>query len=247
MQRLQVKDAVRHLRDVDASQVVRIGLPKWAWWTPASVALAVLVALLPSHEKLIEAAAAPLDESAAIADRVDDELDDLQQAAQESGLEEFERLVNELRKQTAALKDPEADLPTALATLSDMQQKLQQLQTELSIAATDTQLKSLGEALETAEPFQPAAEALKQGDLAGAADKLKAADPESLDAREARAAAEKLAEVSKAMQDAGMNELSEKTSSLERRRARSAGRCRSEVVRRRCRADSPACGPQANV
>ncbi len=214
LQRLQIRDALRHLDDVDASLVVPIGLPRWAWRAPASVAVAVTLLLLPTREqRAAETAFAKVDTSA-VAERLAADLDELKAAAEESGLDEFERVVSQLQKRTKQLRDSEPDLPTALATMSETQQELAKQLKELSITATDTQLKSLGEALETAEEFQPAAESLKQGNFDTAAQQLESVDAQKLSTREAKAAAEKLAEVARAMKDAGMQKLSDKTSEM---------------------------------
>lgn len=213
MHRLQVADAVEHLRVVDPRQVVPLhGLRPWPYavgaWVATGVAM-VLVMVFWTHVPAVEAGPTPpLPQIVAEAERLQASLQDLEEAAREDDNKGLQKLVEQLRQKTEELKEPGVDEREALAKLSEMQAAVHAQQAQYNTALVDGQLQSLGAALSGATALEGAGKALQEAKLEKAAQELEKLEDPQLDRKQAKVVEEKLAQVAKEMGDVGLGQLS---------------------------------------
>lgn len=210
LQQLQLADAMQHLQRVEAKQVVPFVLPSSFRWAAATTALAVALLCWPTGRSQVSAGpSTPLDAIVAEAEVVEEELKELLEELPEEHDPEVDELVKELLAKAAEMKEPGVDVREALAKLSEMQSALQAVAAELNVAATDEQMKAIGEALQSAEALQEAGQALQEGQYDKASEALAKLDSPKLDRKESRAVADKLKKASEDAAQKGMKNLSE--------------------------------------
>ena len=209
-EQLQLADAVQHLQRVEARQVVPLVLPTSLRWAAATTVLAVVLLCWPTGYSQINAGPSqPLDAIVAEAELIEDDLMELLEELPEDHDPELDALVKELLAKAAEMKQPGVDVREALAKLSEMQSALQAVAAELNVAATDEQMKAIGEALQSAEALQDAGKALQEGQYDKASEQLAKLDNPKLDRKESRAVADKLEKASQAADQKGLKKLAE--------------------------------------
>ncbi|QDU61413.1 hypothetical protein Pan216_22690 [Planctomycetes bacterium Pan216] len=209
LQSLQIEDATDHLRRADPKRVVSLVPAREFYYGLGACCLAVglLVIPLPTQEPL---AASPvvLPHIEQISRVMAEDLDELDQLAQEEKEVEFQELVEELREQTRELEQPGVDEHEALAKLSEMEASIATLQSEHNVAAVDAALASLGDAMSAAPALAEVADALKKGDHDKAAESLESLEQAKLSRKEAKAVADRMMKVAKRMSDNDMGQTS---------------------------------------
>ena len=94
-----------------------------------------------------------------------------------------------------------------------MQAAIAAQQAEFNVGQVDAQMQALGEAMASTQALEGAGQALQQGKYDKAAEQLEKAEPK-LDRKEAKTLKEKLAQAAKAMEEAGLTDLSTATTEL---------------------------------
>ena len=210
LQQLQLADAVQHLQRVEAKQVVPFALPSSFRWTAVTTALAITLLCWPTGRSQVSAGPSqPLDAIVTEAKVIEEDLMELIEELPEDHDPEIDELVKELLKKAEEMKEPGVDTREALAKLSEMQSALQAVAAELNVAATDEQMKAIGEALQSAEALSEAGQALQEGQYDKASEALAKLDNPKLDRKESRAVADKLNKASEKSGEKGMKNLSE--------------------------------------
>jgi len=173
LHKLALADAMTHLEKVNPRQVVPLRMPRVLPYALATFSAAlILVAFTIWNSPVNASPAAPLDVVLAQADRLTEEIKELEEFASKEKDPEIEKLVKELKAAIEELKKPGADEREALAKLSEMQAALQTEQAKHNPAAVDAQLQAVGEALALAEPLAEAGQALTSGNYEKAAEEL---------------------------------------------------------------------------
>ena len=111
------------------------------------------------------------------------------------------------------MKLPGVDTKEALAKLSEMQAAITAQQAQFNVGLVDAQMQALGEAMASTQALEGAGQALQQGKYDKAAEQLEKAEPK-FDRKEAKTLKEKLAQAAKAMEEAGLADLSTATTEL---------------------------------
>lgn len=192
--RLQLEDTQKHLANIDPVKVAPISRPKWF---PLAVCLgigAVLLVILPSVRSQAEAALAPNETVLDSADRVTENLKELEDFQKEHKDPELEKLIQELMQQTEALKEEAADPKEALAKLSEMEASLQEMQAKLE-PDMGNELAKVGDVLSLSEAMEAAGKAMAQGDMEKAEEELAKMEMPKLDRKTEKAITEKLDEL----------------------------------------------------
>ncbi len=213
LQKLQLQDATIHLGTVDPKDVVPIGVPRRSGWAVLSLAVATTLMLFPIGGS-IQADASQPEGIRQAAKQIQSELDEMDQLAEEFGLEELKNLVVRLKEDLKRLETPETDVRESLETISEMQQKMQEMMAQMNVVEMDAQLSALGEAISGAQAFKSVAEALKREDLEKAAEELENVNAEDMDRRESRPTSEKLSKTAASAKERGLSKLGEKLSQL---------------------------------
>lgn len=205
LQQLQVADTLEVLQAMDARRVVSFVPDRQVAIGPAVVAVACLLCLLPPVKPPPVAEGRSLGAVIAVSG-LDSQLEALRNLAEDVNDEELSDLAAQLQKDIRQTTRTEHELKDVLTRVSEAQQKLQKLASQMDIEAMDAQLADVGEALSSAESFQSAADALKNQDHEKAADALADVDPE-LDETETRPTSEQLERTAQAAKEKGMDEL----------------------------------------
>ena len=212
---LQIADAEARLKTVEADKVAPWRLPR-----PLPVAVAVLLATVvlavwPLRPKTVQAGLPPAPEAiVAEADKVKEDLKQLDQVAKKEKNKELQKLVQKLKELADEMKLPGTDVKEALAKLSEMQAAIAAEQAQYNVSLVDAKLQSLGEAMSSAEALESISEALENGQYDKAAEQLEALDQPKLDRKEKKATKEKLKKAAKEMKDAGLGQLSDAASEM---------------------------------
>jgi hypothetical protein len=212
---LALADALAHLEKVNPQQVVPFRMPRVLPYAVATLSAAlVLVTLAIWNTPASASPAAPLEVVFAQAERLTEEIKELEEYAGKEKDPEIEKLVKELKAAIEELKQPNVDEREALAKLSEMQAALQAEQAKHNPAAIDAQLQAVGEALALAEPLAEAGQALTSGNYEKAAQELEKAEAPELDRKTEKAVREKLDQAAKQMSSDGQNSLSTATGEM---------------------------------
>lgn len=213
LQALQIDDAAAHLHGVDPRQVAPLKRPRSlpyavGLWV-AAAATAVSLWMFPFGAPSVEAGPAPAPPQVlAEAERLQESLQDLEEAARQENDEELEKLVEQLRQKVEEMKQSGVDEREALAKLSEMEAAIQAQQAQYNTAVVDGQLQSLGAAMSAAAALEGAGKALQEAKLDKAAKELEQLEDPQLDRKEQKVVQEKLKQVAKAMGDVGLGQLS---------------------------------------
>jgi hypothetical protein len=206
--RLAVQDAMEHLDNIDARQVVPSDTPQVLPSAVASLAAAVLLLIFTAPAKVDASPSPPLEVVIASAERAADELKALEEFAREEQDPEIDKLVTELKQAIEAMKEPGVDVREAMAKLSLMQSVLEQQQSKQNVGQVDAQLQAIGEALALAEAMAEAGKALASKQLDKAAEELEKLELPQLDRQTEKAIKEKLDALAKQVHDSGSSSLS---------------------------------------
>jgi hypothetical protein len=208
LHQLAVNDAIAHLQNIDARQVVPIRTPRVLPYAIASLAAAVVLLVLTSRPAEVSASPSqPLEVVIDSAERAADELKSLEEFAREEQDAEVQKLVMELKQAIDELKQPGVDLREALAKLSLMQAAVEKQQAQFNIGQVDAQLQAVGEALALSDALAEAGKALAAGQLEKAAEELEKLEVPQLDRQVEKTIKEKLDALAKQMQDSGSSSL----------------------------------------
>ena len=206
---LQLNDARKHLSSVNAADVVPFQAPTEWRWAVLSLAATALLMVTSTGGGAVQAEVANTDGIVEAAAEIEVQLEEMEELAEEAGVEELQRLVDELKKDLEQLEKPDVEVRESLETISQMQQKMQQMMAELNVAAMDAQLSEVAEAMAGASAFKPASDALKKKQLSKAADELEAVKPENMERTESRPTSEKLAQAAASAKKKGMGKFSD--------------------------------------
>lgn len=212
---LQLADTNQRLQQLQPAAVIPLAPPpRWPWTLVVLlIAGRLLITPLTGNERLAEPLPDQAQRSAAVQE-ITTEIDRLEQLAHESAAQDLQELVSELKQKLQRLEQSETTQHESLKTVSEMQQQLKSLGAELNVAAMDAELQKIAEALASATPFKPAADALQQQNLQDAAKQLEqvSADdlsPENLDQTQIEPTTDKLAQAAQAAREQGMQDLSD--------------------------------------
>ena len=210
---LQIADASSHLTSVQAKSVVPFKAPRHFGWAAATLMVAAGLLLWPIKSELQAKTTQPVGIQLA-ADEIAEDIEQLEEFAQEQENEELSQLVEELKEQLKELKQPETDVREALATISEMQEKLAEQAAQFNDAEMDAQLNALGDAMAAVQAFQAASAKLQAGDFQKAAEELKSMQDIQMERRESRAASEKMSKVAAAMKKNGLAKMGDAVDDL---------------------------------
>ncbi len=207
---LQVVDAFEHLKSVRPSDVVPITAPPILRWAAVLFVLALAVLLKPS----IGSAEPEIDQPAPIdiaetQQFLDDQIINFEELADDAGLEAFRQLAQDLKADRRNLDSEDLTVRDTLATISQMQDKMKKMAADLNVQQMDDQLEDVAKALESAEAFKSASNALKEKAWKKAADALEGTNPKSMTRAESRPTGEQLAAASELAKDKGLDSMSE--------------------------------------
>jgi hypothetical protein len=210
---LQVADAERHLAGIDARRVAPYRMPRVTPYALAAAALAMGLLLWPQSARVHAQPSEPLESVLQAAIEAEESLEDLQETASKENDPKLKDLVQKLSETIQEMKQPGVDTKEALAKLSEMQAAIMAQQAQFNVGLVDAQMQALGEAMASTQALEGAGQALQQGKYDKAAEQLEKAEPK-FDRKEAKTLKEKLAQAAKAMEDAGLAELSTATTEL---------------------------------
>lgn len=211
---LQMQDAAKHLQTVDPKAVVPYKASRQLAWACLSIGAACLAMLLPTRTSNLQAEVAHSAGVVEAAAEIQQQLQQMEELAQESGIGELKDLIADLKKNLEHLERPETSVRESLETISEMQQKMQEMVAQMNIAGMDAQLSAVAEAMTSAQTFKAAAEQLQKENLEKAADALDDVNPEKMDRTESRPTSEKLAQAAASAKKKGMGKLSETLAQL---------------------------------
>lgn len=202
--RLQFEDAASHLARISPADHIKVKAPRL--WNSAVIlsVMSLLPGMMPSlsSHPTVPGLANPV-VSAQVA-VVSEGISELAKLQEELADPELESLLKELNQQLQTLAAPETKPVDAMASLSEMQASLQELQKRLGDTATEARMQDIGSALSLASPMAAAGDALAKGDLEKAADELDRLTLPTLDRETKKAIVENL--------DRKSNESSENSS-----------------------------------
>jgi hypothetical protein len=210
---LQVADAERHIAGLDPRRVAPFRLPVTLPYALGALALALGLLFWPRAGTVQAKPAEPLEVVLAAADLAEESLEDLQEAAQKENDPKLKELVQKLTETIQDMKLPGVDTKEALAKLSEMQAAIAAQQAQFNVGLVDAQMQALGEAMASTQALEGAGQALQQGKYDKAAEQLEKVEPK-FDRKETKTLKEKLAQAAKAMEDAGLSDLSTATTEL---------------------------------
>jgi len=174
-----VRDTLRRVEKVQISEQFRYRVDRWALMPLIPAAAVFLLALFlnpdigPNEVNANTRAAAEKERVKQSTDVLRRKLVERRKKAEEQGLKDAEELFEKLEMGTKAMAEgSSADQKQALIKLNDLAQDLERRRSELG-GADDLrdQLKQLGKPM--AGPAEKMAQAMKQGDFAGAMEQLK--------------------------------------------------------------------------
>lgn len=205
---LALDDALAHLTRVEAAEVVPLRTPKvFAYGVSTLVATALLMLIAVWNQPAAADIPQPLDTVLAQADRVAEELAELEEFARQEQDPALEKLVAELKAAIEEMKQPGIDVREAMAKLSEMQAALESEQSKQNAGSVESQMQAIGEALALAQPLAEAGQALSSGQYEKAAEELAKLETPELDRQTEKAIKEKLEALAKQAQNNGQNAL----------------------------------------
>ena len=147
---LQIEDAQAHLDRIKPSEVAPLRVPRTLAYAASLLLVAVTLLLWPvAPGKSAKAAPAPpLASIVAEAEKIVEDLKQIDELARSERNTELEKLVKELVEKAEEMKQPGVDLKEALAKLSEMQAAIAAEQAKYNVGLVDGQLQSLGAAMQ---------------------------------------------------------------------------------------------------
>ena len=215
LHKMQVDEAGVHLAKVQAGEVSPFRLPYSFPFAITALALAIVL-LIQNTEPAV---AAPTPTNPILLDVRDNIKDSLKELAEEFAKdedvkEEIEKLVKELREKSDKIKEEGIDVKEVLATISEMEAKIAAKQAQYNAEMVDNQLKSLGQALASAESMKGVGQKLQKGDFEKAAKDLEELKNPKLSNKERKAVAERTKKTAKMMKKSGLGQLGDAASEL---------------------------------
>jgi len=210
---LQLADAEQHLESLDPRRVAPFRLPAAVPYAAAALVIALGLLLWPRPTYVQAKPAEPLAAILAAADDAEETLEDIQEVARKENDPKLKELVQKLADTIEQMKMPGVDTKEALAKLSEMQAAITAQQAQFNVGLVDAQMQALGEAMASTQALEGAGQALQQGKYDKAAEQLDKAEPK-FDRKETKTLKEKLAQAAKAMEEAGLTDLSTATTEL---------------------------------
>ncbi len=210
---LQLADALEHLQTLDPRQIAPLRLPAAMPYAAAAAILALGLLLWPRPTPAQAKTPDPLEHVVAAAQEAEENLAPLEEIAKKENDPKLKELVQKLSETIKEMKLPGVDTKEALAKLSEMQAAIAAQQAQFNVGLVDAQMQALGEAMASTEALEGAGQALQQGKYDKAAQDLERAEPK-FDRKEAKSLKEKLAQAAKAMQEAGLTDMSTATTEL---------------------------------
>jgi hypothetical protein len=210
---LQLADALEHLQSLDPRQIAPWRMPAAMPYAVATSILALGLVLWPRATPVQARTPDPLEHVVAAALEAEESLAPLEEVAKKENDPKLKELVQKLSETIKEMKLPGVDTKEALAKLSEMQAAIAAQQAQFNVGLVDAQMEALGEAMASTQALEGAGQALQQGKYDKAAQELERAEPK-FDRKEAKALKEKLAQAAKAMQDAGLTDMSTATTEL---------------------------------
>ncbi len=216
LHQLQLRDAVHHLVNINAEDVVPFHVPRLLPIAAVAFAAVTALAVVPVVHRNAGAKTLPpleivVDEAEYLEKTM---VEDLKQISEEADETKIEKLAEQLEALLQEMKEEGVDKREALAKLSEMQAAVAAAQSEFNMDLIDAQFNAIGDAIKAAASMQSAADALQEGDYDKASEKLENIDVASITQKEAKSVAKDLKKLSKQMADAGLEQLSEATSEL---------------------------------
>lgn len=209
---LAMDDALAHLENVSPQQVVPYRMPRVLPYALATFCVTMLTLMFAIwNAPIIAAPPEALDVVVAQADRISEEIKELEEFAAKEKDPEVEKLIKELKAAIEELKQPGVDAKEAMAKISEMQAALQAEQIKNNPQAMDAQFKAIGEALALTPALAEAGQALSAGEYDKAAQHLEQVELPKLDRQTEKAMKEKLDAAAKQQSNNGQNSLSEAT------------------------------------
>jgi hypothetical protein len=210
---LQVADALDHLQAIDPRRAAPFRVPAALPYAALAFVLALALLLWPRASLVQAKPALPLEAVLAAAQDAEESVEELAQAAKKEDDPKLKDLVQKLSETIEEMKLPGVDTKEALAKLSEMQAAITAQQAQFNTGMVDAQMQALGEAMASTEALEGAGQALQEGKYDKAAQELDKAEPK-FDRKEAKTLKEKLAQAAKAMEDAGLTDMSTATTEL---------------------------------
>jgi hypothetical protein len=210
---LQLADALEHLDSLDPRQVAPWRMPAAMPYAVAALLLALGLLLWPRPTPVQARTPDPLEHVVAAAIEAEESLAPLEEVAKKENDPKLKELVQKLSETIKEMKLPGVDTKEALAKLSEMQAAIAAQQAQFNVGLVDAQMQALGEAMASTQALEGAGQALQDGKYDKAAAELDRAEPK-FDRKEAKTLKEKLAQAAKAMQDAGLTDMSTSTTEL---------------------------------
>jgi hypothetical protein len=201
--RLQVLDALDHLRHLELARVAPWQTPRSLWYALGMWATVMIVSTWLSQPATVLARATVAQaRQDAVNEQVAAELEatllnELRRLAERTGTrppdsQRLRELSEDVRRQLETLKRPGTTQEESLATLSQIQTTLERASAQFDTSPVDAQLHELGQVLAAADELAATAEALQDRNYEQAAQSLEALDPRPLDAQERQTVAAEL-------------------------------------------------------
>ncbi len=191
MRQMQVADTRAHLRQVRAADCVSIQVNRPLLTCCGSFLAMSLAAMLFSsleqRGQLVTPVVLASQQAVSLRQTMIEELEQLK-----SELPELESLVEKLDELIDELANESIDERDMMATLSEMEQAINEARESLQLEMTDAQLKGLAEALLPSDLMKQAVAAIEGGEYDKAGEKLESIDPNKLNDKERRAVADNL-------------------------------------------------------
>jgi len=180
IERLQIDDTAKHAENIDPREVTRFRVPKdLPRAAGAFVVLVILCLLSPIVQTpQIVSAAVTQETLVEMTDQLRRELltpieEMVRENPDDETMIELNAKVSQLIEQLEQLT---ADPKQSLATLTQMEQSINQAIAEFNLEAVDASLRDIADALACSETTRNAADAIREGDYLKAADEMEKAD-----------------------------------------------------------------------
>ena len=207
---MQLEDAQAHLDRIKPAEVAPLRIPRSLAYAASLMLVALTLLLWPvSPGKSAKAGpAAPLASIVAEAEKIVEDLKQIDELAKSERNTDLEKLVKDLVEKAEEMKQPGVDLKEALAKLSEMQAAIAAEQAKYNVGLVDGQLQSLGAAMQAAEATDAAGQALQDGKFDQAVKELEKLESPPIDKKETKTLEEKLKQAAKSMGDVGLGQMS---------------------------------------
>jgi hypothetical protein len=217
LERLQVRDALSHLRQIEPAAVAPWQTPPRLWWAVAIWLVAVTLGSVPPLTAETQTELAAQQQQDAVnrqtAEVIEETLvRDMQRLADSTSAshaqwKSLQALPRQIQQQLNQLKQSGRTQRDTLATLSEIQAAIAEASRQLSDETILAQLQQLGQAFSSVDSLQKVAEQLKLRDFANAAEQLRQLDPQDISQLERQTLAEELKPLIERMQQAGAKSL----------------------------------------